>query len=66
MTHLLKEYGNDMEKQIKVVSLEVILFFSATFLSFLFERDRKTITKKIFKYRVIIGTMPNHRLRYFV
>ena len=31
MTHLLKEYGDEMEKQIKVVSLEVILFFSATF-----------------------------------
>ena len=45
MTQLLKEYGNEMEKQIKVVSLEVILFFSATFLSFLFERDWKTITK---------------------
>ena len=44
MTQLLKEYGNEMEKQIKVVSLEVILFFSATFLSFLFERDWKTIT----------------------
>ena len=66
MTQLLKEYGNEMEKQIKVVSLEVILFFSATFLSFLFERDRKTITKKIFKYRVTIVTMPNRRLRYFV
>lgn len=63
MTHLLKEYGNEMEKQIKVVSLEVILFFSATFLRFSLERDRKTITKKIFKYRVIIDTMPNHRLR---
>lgn len=65
MTQLLKEYRNEMEKQIKVVSLEV-KFFSATFLRFLLERDRKTITKKIFKYRVIIGTMPNHRLRYFV
>lgn len=64
MTQLLKEYGNEMEKQIKVVSLEV-KFFSAT-LRFSLERDRKTITKKIFKYRVIIGTMPNHRLRYFV
>lgn len=65
MTHLLKEYGDEMEKQIKVVSLEV-KFFSVTFLRFSLERDRKTITKKIFKYRVIIGTMPNHRLRYFV
>lgn len=65
MTQLLKEYGNEMEKQIKVVSLEV-KFFSATFLRFSLERDRKTITKKIFKYRVIIGTMPNQRLRYFV
>lgn len=65
MTQLLKEYGNEMEKQIKVVSLEV-KFFSATFLRFSLERDPKTITKKIFKYRVIIGTMPNHRLRYFV
>ena len=62
MTQLLKEYGNEMEKQIKVVSLEV-KFFSTTFLRFSLERDRKTITKKIFKYRVIIGTMPNHRLR---
>ena len=33
MTQLLKEYGNEMEKQIKVVSLEV-KFFSATFLRF--------------------------------
>ena len=45
MTQLLKEYGNEMEKQIKVVSLEV-KFFSATFLRFSLERDRKTITKK--------------------
>jgi len=45
MTQLLKEYGNEMEKQIKVVSLEA-KFFSATFLLFLFERDRKTIAKK--------------------
>ena len=65
MTHLLKEYGNEIEKQIKVVSLEVKLF-SATFLRFPLERDRKTIAKKIFKCRVTIGTMPNHRLRYFV
>lgn len=45
MTQLLKEYGNETEKQIKVVSLEV-KFFSATFLRFSLERDRKTITKK--------------------
>lgn len=45
MTQLLKEYGNEIEKQIKVVTLEVKLF-SATFLRFLFERDRKTIAKK--------------------
>ena len=45
MTQLLKEYGNEMEKQIKVVSLEV-KFFSDTFLRFVFERDRKTIAKK--------------------
>lgn len=46
MTQLLKEYGNEMEKQIKVVSLGV-KFFSATFLRFLFERDRKTILKNL-------------------
>lgn len=39
MTQLLKEYGNEVEKQIKVVSLEVKL-------RFLFEKDRKAIAKK--------------------
>lgn len=45
MTQLLKEYGNEMEKQIKVVSLEV-KFFSATFLRFYLKGTEKQLQKK--------------------